>query len=217
MAISRWLSLSTIVVLLMFSIGCSPSSISNFHFTGDGRKLLIQEDELPSGWKLKELRKNPIPNGDNWTAIYDTTPDSFGTWSEIIHSINIFDSEEEATAFFEEMYTLQRELLIESANLKGSSQEDFTPPQKYSYQSPIAHQFEVLYNYEGSLAGPVVGYRYDAYARYGNVVTWFVPIVEDEEQTNIKAGEANVLPWSEVERLLKLIDKKFQQASSTTK
>ena len=101
------LSIPTFLLLFAFLSCSSPFSEFELYFTGDERDLLIQENEVPSGWFLKDLRQNlvPKPNAKNWTVVYrPTTSDPFGTWSEIIHSVTIFSQEDDAIAFFEEMY-----------------------------------------------------------------------------------------------------------------
>jgi hypothetical protein len=202
-----------LVSLLLFTSSCFPSSISNLHFTGDGSNLLIQENELPSGWKLEETRNNPIKDAHNWTVVYNITPDAFGTASEIGHAVTVFEREEDAKRFLEAMHQTQKKLVTENATLVGSPQEEFTPPQKYSYKSPTADQFNVIYSPERDLTGVVIGYRYEVLARYGNVVSWFVAIMEDGEEKSVEVGETSLLSWREMEKLLKLIDEKFQQAN----
>lgn len=116
-----------------------------------------------------------------------------------------------AIKVFEEYYQDQLSRADEVIKAHGTPRKNFEPPQKYRYKSLVADEFKVIYFPLKSPFGPVVGFRYDVYARYGNVISAFYTVVEDEEQTGIKAGEANVLPWTEVERLLKLIDEKFQK------
>ncbi len=206
----KWFSPLILFLCLIFSANCS-SSTFNLHFIGDGSKLLIQEDETSFSQQSTELRRNPIRDADDWTVTYKNTPRPFGLTGQINHGITVFDREEDAIQFLEAMYQTQLQLSAESLNLDRVAREDFLPPQKYAYKSPFAHQFEVVYAPEGGVTRPIVGYRYEVLARYGNVVSWFVTVVEDEAQTGIKAEEANVLPWTEVKRLLELIDEKFRR------
>jgi hypothetical protein len=208
----KWFLVLILLLYTVFSTGCTAASTSDFRFTGDGSQLLIQEDEVPFSSKSAELRRNPIRAANDWTVTYKNTPRPFGLTGQIIHGITVFNREEDAIKFLEAMYQTQLQLSAESLSLDRAAREDFLPPRKYAYKSPLADQFEVVYAPEGGKTRPVVGYEYGVLARYGNVVSSFVTVVEDEAQTGIKAEEANVLPWAEVERMLKLIDQKFADA-----
>ena len=145
-------------------------------------------------------------------VVYEiTTSDPFDTQDLIAHRITVFEQEENATKFFDEIYEEMLSLTKQNMESQGTAHENFAPPEKYSYESPMADEFKTIYAPEKSLAGPIVGYTYWSWTRYGNVVSEFITIVEDVEQTGIPADEANILPWVEVEGLLGHIDDKFRQ------
>ncbi len=213
MTASRTFLILIFVLFLLFAISCSPRIDTDWHFTGKIVDLFILESDLPAGWKLEDIGKGAIPNAESAFVIYDAAPDTFATNSLIAHHIIVFDEVEEATRYLQTEYQIELELTRKIATSMGIQQEDFTPPQKYAYTSPVANEFQIIYSPEENFAG-LVGYKYEVWARYGNVVSWFVTIVEDEEVTGVTAKAANVVPWSEVERLLKIIDERFQEAAN---
>ncbi|MCP4372102.1 MAG: hypothetical protein GY797_28880 [Deltaproteobacteria bacterium] len=195
---------------------CTTSQPAEFFFTGDGTDLLISEADILSGWTLENAWQEPQPEPDatNQTVIYNTQPDRFGTDSLIFHSVSIFAKNNEATIALDEEYQLSSMLAAQINEIVGLSRNDLEPPQKFNYTSPLADEIKVIYFPARGLDGTIVGYRYEMIARYGNVVSIFNTVVENVEQTGIKAGEANVLPWLEVEKLLKVIDNRIQEAGS---
>ena len=209
----KYLLFLMLSALLLFG-ACTSSQPSEFFFTGDGTELLISEKDVLPDWTVEDLRQDPMPEPDaaNWTVIYRPHPDIFGANSLIFHSINVFAKKDDAEVALAEEYQLSSMLAAQVNEMVGLPPDDLEPPEKFSYNSPLADKIEVVYFPVSGLDGTIVGYRYEVLARYGNVVSIFDTVVEDTEQTGISAGQANVLPWIEVEKLLKTIDKRIQDA-----
>lgn len=199
------------ISLLVLLLGCSSPAKPDIHFTEEGQALLISESEIPSGWHSEGTFSIPMRTAeDRGITFKPEMMDPFLLQNTLIHQVTVFRQEEVAVKFFEESYEFAISNAEKITISEGIDQEDFTPPQKYTYKSPIADDFKVIYIASKGMRGPVLGYHYHVLARYGNVISELSTIVEDEEQTGIKAEEANLMPWVEVERLLQLIDKKFQ-------
>ena len=202
-----------LTVVGLFFAGCTLTSDSDRKFTGDPLELLILDIDLPSGWELWNLSHEPFAKSEDLVAVYKKPQeDAFGTNSVITHDVTVFNQLEDAKAALEADYQYELELVIDTAQRYGPYQENFEPPKHYAYRSPLADEYRVIYAAKRGLTGPVVGYRYTVWARYGNVISWFTTTVANEEETGIGPREANILPWSEVERLLMLIDQRFEEA-----
>ena len=205
------------MLLTVFLFGaCTPSQSAEFAFIGDGTKLLISETDVLSDWVVEDFRQDPMPEPDaqNWTVIYRPQPDVFGANSLIFHSINVFSNRNDAGVALAEEYQLSSMLAAQVNEIVGLPSDDLEPPEKFNYNNSLADEIKVIYFPVRGLDGTIIGYRYEVLARYGNVVSIFATVVENAEQTGISAEEANVLPWAEVEKLLKIIDKRIQEAES---
>jgi hypothetical protein len=201
--IKQILAYFVVISLAIFLTSCFSSKEPEFYFEGDGQSLIIQEHEAPSDWYHNKEFSEPSQNGDgDWGVVYTPQPDQYGTQTTITQDVFVFQESETPIRHLEEYYEYYVDVSSPIVEL----------PQKYNYRSPIADEFKVIYSPRKGWDGTIVGYNYHVIARYGNVISEFMTIVEDEEQTGIMAGDANVLPWSEVERLLKLIDEKFENA-----
>lgn len=209
--------LPTIFVFLALLLTCcSPTPDANWELTTDPVELMILDTDVPSGWEPWGVTREPFPQGEYLGVVFKKPqPDLFQTNGVITQNITIFDQIEDAKSALEADYQDHLKLTIEIAEANGLPQEDFDPPSKHTYRSPLADEFRVIYSPERTVAGPIVGYSYTVWARYGNVLSWFVTIVADEDETGIGPEEANILPWNEVERLLMLIDERFEKVGKS--
>lgn len=205
-----------IYILLLFVVGCG--SNVDWHYEGDSKELLLSETDIPSGWHLEAEGTEQLsnPGTENRFVRYNMPPDDFLTNSLIAHSIIIFASAEEAAEYMTTDYQISRDLIEQIAEGKEIQWPEYTPPPRHTYESSLADEVKLLYYPEGIIFS-AVGNNYNVWGRYGNVVSTFTTIVEDPETTQITAEEANVVPWSEVERMLKRIDQNFAEAGKPSR
>ncbi|HMR67692.1 MAG TPA: hypothetical protein PKE64_27085 [Anaerolineae bacterium] len=203
----------TMLILFIISVGCNASySQTDWRFEGQKEDLLLSASEMPPGWTLEQEGTSLQADVPNVHVIYDTELDTFLTNSLISHEIIVFDQPKEASELIEEDYQMWLDLAKEVIEPFDLQWDDFSPLPEHTYSSPLADEFRVLYYPEMSVMGPMVGFHYTVWARYGNVVSIFATIIEDEELTQISAETANVIPWGQVEQLLETIDQRFAEA-----
>jgi hypothetical protein len=204
-------SLLTTISILWLLTSCSLISPSNPSVKGN--ELLIQLDKLPPGWVQKAKNRTPYGEGIRWVAIYSTTPDTLDVTKNVIHSVVVFEREGDAITYWEEYRKEQVELAeLAEREIIEKYPADLIPTQEYAYTSDTADQFDMYCYLDSTLTGQM-GHSCEALARYGNVFSTFAAtIVPSGIDTTSQSGEANLLHWAEMEALLKLIDKKFQQA-----
>lgn len=189
-----------------------------WHFDGDGEELLLSETDIPSGWNLEveSINELPVPGTKNRFVRYSLPTDSFFNNGLISQSVIIFDDAEQAAEYMNADYQISRDVVEQAAEGKEIQWPEFTPPPRHTYESPLADEVKLLYYPEAIVFSPV-GNTFYFWARYGNVVSTFITIVEDPETTQITAEEANVVPWPEVERMLKRIDQNFAEAGKPSR
>lgn len=199
----------TVILCLYLLIGCSSNVNSNTLFTGKGEVLLLSETEIPLGWQIYRTAGVPMKAAEDIGVVYTRAIDPLGVQNVINHRVTVFRQEEDAVKFFEENYEDELSRMSQYLEIQETQVETLAPPERYNYKSLVATEFKIIYSPEKGRA-PVVGYRYKVHARYGNVISEFLAIVADEPQTDVKAEDSPFLSWVETERLLKLIDDKFQ-------
>jgi len=197
------LILFTAIFLAIPLIGCTPDGESDTHFfEGDIRTLLLQETEIPVGWQFSRVFSAP-PTEEviaNLGVVYNSRPTLNHMTTVINHYVGAFEQLDVAIERFDYGYQNQLDMRSPTVEL----------PQKYNYKSPVADDFRVVCISIQNLDGLFLGYDCVYSARYGNTMSDLIVNIEKED--GVKSKEANLLSWSEVERLLKLIDKKFQNA-----
>ncbi len=171
----------------------------SYFFEGDIRTLLIQETEVSSGWRFS--RSFSAPPTEDMIANLGVVYASRHTVNQRATLINHY-----VVAYKQQEVTIK--------HLEFSNEEYFNPiiepPQKYRYRSSLADKFEIICtSINSNLDGLFIGYHCLYSARYGNAISELT--VDIEREDGVKTEEANLLSWAEVERLLKLIDEKFEK------
>ncbi len=202
-AITQWHIYLWLLGLVVALTGCFTDNKSeSYFFEGDIRTLLIQEAEVPSGWSFDRTSSDPSDEEviANWGVVYASRPTLNHMTTVINHSVVTFKRQEVAIERFENNYQYR-------LSTRNPAVE---PPQKYRYKSPTADEFEIICTSVNNLDSLLIGYDCLYSARYGNVMSELIIYIQKED--GIKASEANLLSWAEVEGLLKLIDEKFEKA-----
>lgn len=218
--IKRILSYLAVILVVGFLTGCFSDTKSKPLSNRDLQTLLIQQSEVPPDWHLEysgsksEDVTAPDVIANRGVSYAKPVRDKFYTqFDRINHNTSAFKQEENAIKTFKRYYDYLLDINDPIIEL----------PQKYSYTSSVADELKIMYfpvegyvqpsdKSEDYVPNSIVGYHYHVLARYGNVISEFSATIEDEEKTGIKAGEANILTWVQVEKLLRLIDEKFRRA-----
>lgn len=205
----KWIAVLACLLGNLILLSCAQKAPADFHFTGDGDALLLQEDDVPPGWTTALVFETPYQDRTEWIRNYRVDSPRGARSNRFIGSfVAVLNQNQDAADYLEWYYQIQEEVAVDSlARLAtiGLAPTDFTPPAAYDYKSPIADQVKILYYPTGDL----IGYEYRFFARYGNVIYRLSATLMGEE---VGQGDTTgMLTWEEVKALLEQMEEKLQR------
>jgi hypothetical protein len=163
----KWIAVLACLIGNLILPSCAQNAPADFHFTGDGDALLLQEDDVPPGWTTALVFETPYQDRTEWIRNYRVDSLRGARSDRFIGSfVAVLNQNQDAADYLEWYYQIQEEVAVDSlARLAaiGLAPTDFSPPAAYDYKSLIADRVKILYYPTGDL----IGYEYIFFARYG--------------------------------------------------